>query len=201
MALAPAPQIRAQDTAVIDNAPSSAPASTLRGADLVSALRRGGYVVYFRHTATDFSKNDSGMQDYGDCQNQRPLSEQGRRDAMEIGRQIRTLRLARGDVLASPLCRTMEHARLMLQDVTPRPEVRESQGGDHAGLKRLLASPVPQARNRWIVGHGNPFRAVAGPPHLAEGEAAVIEPGITRWTVVARIQVDDWRALAAATPN
>jgi hypothetical protein len=195
VALAPAPPARAQDTAPIASAESSAPASTLQGAELVSALRRGGYVVYFRHTATDHSKNDSNMKGYGDCQNQRPLSEQGRRDATEIGRQIRTLRLARGDVLASPFCRTMEHARLMLQDVTPRPEVREAQGGDYAGLKRLLASPVPRDRNRWIVGHGNPFRAVAGPPHLAEGEAAVIEPGTTRWTVVARLQVDDWRAL------
>src|SRR5688572_26150432 len=45
VALAPAPPARAQDTAPIASAESSAPASTLQGAELVSALRRGGYVV------------------------------------------------------------------------------------------------------------------------------------------------------------
>jgi hypothetical protein len=32
--------------------------------------------------------------------------------------------------------------------------------------------------NRWLIGHGNPFRSVAGAPHLPEGEAAVIRPGL-----------------------
>ncbi|HYJ96621.1 MAG TPA: hypothetical protein VEX14_01055, partial [Burkholderiaceae bacterium] len=36
----------------------------LEGAALVRALREGGLVIYFRHTATDFSKNDRGMRDY-----------------------------------------------------------------------------------------------------------------------------------------
>jgi len=190
----------AQDKPPIANAESSAPSASaqLQGPPLLAALKRGGYVIYFRHTATDFSKNDSGMTGYDDCQNQRLLSAQGRRDATEIGRRIRALWLARGEVLASPFCRTMDHARLMLDTATPRVEIREGEGGDYAGLKRLLASPVAPGRNRWIVGHGIPFRAVAGPPHLAEGEAAVIEPGGTGWTVIARIKVEDWPAFAAA---
>ena len=198
VALVPALPVCAQAAPVIANAESSAPAAPLPGAQLVAALRRGGYVIYFRHTATDFSKNDSGMTGYDDCQNQRLLSAQGRRDATEIGRRIRALRLAGGEVLASPFCRTMDHARLMLDTATPRVEIREGEGGDYAGLKRLLASRVAPGRNRWIVGHGSPFRAVAGPPHLAEGEAAVIEPGGTGWTVIARIKVEDWPAFAAA---
>ena len=52
--------------------------------------------------------------------------------------------------------------------------------------------------NRWIVGHGIPFRAIAGPPHLMEGEAVVIRPEGERWTVVARIAVADWAALQGA---
>ena len=100
--------------------------------------------------------------------------------------------------MASPYCRTLDHAHLMLKNVTPRNEVRESQGGDYAGLKRLLAAPVPRGSNRWIVGHGTPFRTVAGPPQSAEGEAVVIEPGATRWTVVGRILVADWEGLGTA---
>lgn len=179
------------------NAASSAPAAdaALQGPALLDALRGGGYVVYFRHTATDFSRGDSAMTSYSDCDNQRLLSAQGRRDATAIGQRIRALQLPVGEALASPYCRTMDHARLMLTTVTPRNEIREAQGNGYAGLKQLLATPVPAGTNRWIVGHGTPFRAVAGPPHLSEGEAAVIRPGSTGWAVVARISVADWAGL------
>ena len=190
----------AQSRPVIANAESSMPSASaaLRGPQLLAALKRGGYVVYFRHTATDFSKNDSAMKGFDDCENQRLLSEQGRRDAIAIGERIRALGLPVGEMLASPFCRTMDHARLMLGNVTPRNEVRETQNGDYAGLKRLLAAPVARGGNRWIVGHGIPFRAVAGAPHLAEGEAAVIRPESTGWTVVARLTVADWQTLGGA---
>jgi len=186
----------AQDKPPIANAESSAPSASaqLQGPPLLAALKRGGYVIYFRHTATDFSKNDSAMKGFDDCENQRLLSEQGRRDAIAIGQRIRALELPVGEALASPFCRTMDHARLMLTNVTPRNEVRETQNGDYVGLKQLLATPVARG-NRWIVGHGIPFRAVAGAPHLAEGEAAVIRPGTTGWTVVARLAVADWQTL------
>jgi Histidine phosphatase superfamily (branch 1) len=180
---------------------SSAPlaGSQLQGAALVAALRHGGYVIYFRHTATDFSRSDSGMRSHDDCDNQRPLSAQGRADAAAIGQRIRALRLRLGEALASPYCRTMAHARLMLgDDVTPRNEIREAEGGDYPGLKQLLAAPVAPGSNRWIVGHGNPFRTIAGAPHLMDGEAAVIRPGGTQWTVVARLAVADWQALPPA---
>ena len=186
----------AQGTDLPAGADSSAPAASaaLAGAPLLAALRRGGYVIYFRHTATDFSRNDAAMTSYADCERQRPLTEQGRQDARHIGRAIRELELPIGERLASPFCRTLEHGRLMLGEVTTRLEIRESQD-DYAGLKRLLAAPVAAGSNRWIVGHGTPFRSVAGPPHLAEGEAAVIRPGSNAWAVVARLRVADWQAL------
>ena len=37
--------------------PASAVQTELAGPALVAALRSGGYVVYFRHTATDFSQH------------------------------------------------------------------------------------------------------------------------------------------------
>jgi hypothetical protein len=89
----------------------------------------------------------------------------------------------------------VETAKLAFLHVEARSEVREKEGGDYAGLKRLLATPVAARTNRWIVGHGNPFRAIAGPPHLAEGEAVVIKPTGTGWTVVARMLPENWAAL------
>ena len=173
-----------------------APGARLEGASLVRALREGGLVIYFRHTATDFSKNDRGMRDFDDCANQRPLSDQGRSDARAIGQRIAALKLPIGIVKASPMCRTMEHAKLMLGTATPTTPMRELTGpGEYLGLKRLLGARVPPGINRWMVGHGTPFRAVAGPPHLAEGEAIVLKPDGEGWTVLARLAVNDWAAL------
>jgi hypothetical protein len=168
----------------------------LQGAALVHALRDGGLVIYFRHTATDFTKNDDAMRGYDDCAFQRPLSAQGRADAKAIGERIVALKLPVGVAKASPMCRTMEHARLMLGAATPMTTMRElTAPGEYLGLKRLLSERVPPGINRWMVGHGTPFRAVAGPPHLAEGEAIVLRPNGEGWVVLARISVADWAAL------
>ena len=176
---------------------SSAPDARdrLQGAALLRALRGGGLIVYFRHTATDFSKNDQQMRSFDDCEHQRPLNDEGRRDARTIGARIAALRLPLGETLASPMCRTMEHATLMLGSATPTHAMREREHGEFSGLKRLLSAPVPAGANRWMVGHGTPFRAVAGAPHLVEGEAAVLRPLGDGWTVLARLTVADWAAL------
>jgi hypothetical protein len=192
---------QSEPAAAVASAPalSSAPdpAQALQGAALVRALRAGGLAIYFRHTATDFSKDDQAMRDFDDCANQRPLSEQGRRDARAIGQRIAALKLPAGIVIASPMCRTMEHAKLMLGRATATPAMREWREGEYSRLSRLLATKVASGENRWMIGHGIPFRAVAGPPQLAVGEAVVMRPDGARWTVLARLLVADWQALPA----
>jgi hypothetical protein len=98
----------------------------------------------------------------------------------------------------------METARLAFGKATPMQEVR---GGParpedskrYEGLKKLLSSSVPKGENLVISSHGNPFHAVAGPPYLAEGEIAVVRPeGDGRFSVVARIRLEDWLALRSA---
>src|SRR2546423_4067563 len=94
------------------------PSDALSGPALVNALRRGGYVIYFRHTSTDFGQNDEGMTSYDDCTKQRNLTEQGRAEARAIGVAIAKLQIPIGDVLASPYCRTLETARLIFGRAT-----------------------------------------------------------------------------------
>jgi hypothetical protein len=189
------PAASAASAPALSSAPD--PAHRLQGAALVRALRAGGLAIYFRHTATDFSKNDQAMRDFDDCANQRPLSEQGRRDARAIGQRIAALKLPAGIVIASPMCRTMEVARLMLGQATATPAMREWREGEYSGLARLMSTTVAAGENRWMIGHGIPFRAVAGPPQLAEGEAVVMRPDGTRWTVLARLTIADWQTLPA----
>lgn len=201
MTLAPIGFASAQPSAkmlAIPTQESSAPAEqhAIPPEKLGESLRRGGYVIYFRHTATDFSKSDTNMKDYGDCANQRLLSEAGRENARNIGKHVRALGLPVGEVLGSPYCRTMETARLAFSRVEPKAEIREIGADGYAGLKQLLSARVDAGTNRWIVGHGTPFRAIAGPPHLSEGEAAVIRPEGSGWRVEARILVGEWETLA-----
>ena len=66
----------------------------------------------------------------------------------------------------------------------------------YAPLRRRLAAPPIPGMNTVLVGHGNPFRAVAGSPHLTEGEAAVIKPlGGEKFEIAARIPLQQWTDL------
>jgi phosphohistidine phosphatase SixA len=159
-------------------------------------------VLYFRHASTDFGQSDENMTSFEDCKAQRNLTDKGRDEARVIGAGIVRNRIAVGDVLASPYCRTRETAQLIFGRATTAPAVRggpsQADAERYAGLVALLSEPVPPGTNRVIVSHGNPFRAVAGPPYLAEGEAAVIAPrGDGRFEVVGRVPRDRWGDLAA----
>ena len=178
-------------------------APQLAGPALLAALRQGGYVIYFRHTSTDFGQNDDRMTGYEDCTRQRNLTDAGRVEARAIGAAIRALGIPIGRVLASPFCRTRETAELIFGRATVSSAVRggPAQVDDdrYAELKALLAAPVAGGVDLAIVSHGNPYRAIVGGSYLAEGEAAIVEPrGSNGFHVVARIPKEDWAALSAA---
>lgn len=179
---------------------SAATKTTLAGAQLLAALRRGGYVVYFRHTSTDFGQNDDRMTGFEDCSTQRNLTDEGRNEARAIGAEWKALAIPVDRVLASPFCRTTETARLIFGRAETSTAVRggpASDKGRYGALVTLLSTTVPRGSNLVIVSHGNPFRAVSDLPYLAEGEAAVVEPlGNGNFRVVARVRKDEWSALA-----
>ena len=183
---------------------SSEAVHTLAPALLVAELKRGGYLIYFRHTATDFAQNDASSKSFDDCAHQRNLTAAGRAQARAIGAAIRSLDFKIAKVVASPLCRTMETARLAFGKAEPVAAMRGAavpvaDPARYAGLKQLFGTPHPRGANLVVVSHGNPFYGVAGPPYLAEGEAAVIRGlGTDEFEVLARIRVGDWQALTAA---
>lgn len=182
---------------------SALPAHEPGPAELLAALRSGGYVLYFRHAATDFSQNDEKMKRYEDCADQRNLVDQGRADARAAGAAIRALKIPVDRVLASPFCRTVETAQLLFARAEKMQEVRGGpavpSGSDrYAELKKILSTPVRPGTNLVVVSHGNPFYSVAGPPYLAEGEAAVVQPLGKDFRIFARVRIDGWEALKSA---
>ena len=175
------------------------PKYALTGSALVTELRRGGYSLYFRHTATDFSQNDARLV-IGDCSTQRRLTDAGRDQARAIGAAINALKLPLGEVIASPYCRTMETARLITGRAEANDAVRGSRNAsgapDYSALSAILASPPKAGTLRVVSGHGTPFRAIAGAPHLEEGEAAGIRAVGDSWAIVARVRSGEWERLA-----
>ena len=177
----------------------SAAAAQVAPTEALALLRGGGYVLYFRHAATDFGQNDAQMTGFDDCVSQRNLTDRGREDARAIGAAIRALGVPIGQVRVSPYCRTVETATLAFGRAEKTPAVR---GGPaqadnperYAALRTLLAQRPAPGVNDVIVSHGNPFFAVAGPPYLAEGEVAVVAPERDGFRVVARIKVAEWPA-------
>ena len=179
---------------------SALPAKPMAGPGLLAELRKGGYVIYFRHTSTDFSRDDRLSKSDDDCDNQRPLTDKGRMEAREIGVAFRELAIPVERVLASPRCRTMETAMLAFgraeRENAARAGPAAPAGADrYASLRALLTTPVKPGGNVVIASHGNPFIAVAGAPYLAEGEGAVVRPLGKDFEIVARVKHDGWRAL------
>lgn len=174
-------------------------------ATLVGRLRGGGHVLYFRHAATDQSRQDDPTPDLTDRSTQRNLSERGREQARQIGTAIGALGVPIGEVLISPYARVRETAELAFG--TDR--LRETSdllneaypGTDDADLARrlqgLLATPPPPGENTVLIGHGFNITEATGLT-IAEGECAIFEPtGRGDFRLVARVTVEQWQAVTS----
>jgi len=176
-------------------------AEELSGSNLVAELRKGGYVLYMRHTSTDFSKNDATMMSFEDCANQRPLTDKGRDEARAVAAHLKRLGIPVDKVHASPFCRTVETAMLAFgkADRTPAARggpVRSDDPKRYDGLRKLLSTPPAPGQNNAVSSHGNPFYALFGTPYLAEGEIAAVRPGgKAGYEIVGRIRLEDWPEL------
>jgi phosphohistidine phosphatase SixA len=174
--------------------------------ETIQALKQGGYVLYMRHAASDTSKPDRAPEvDLKDCATQRPLSDDGRRQAAHIGKAIRALGIPIGEILVSPYCRVKETAELAFGgSYTVRPSLRSTSNMSEAGkgplledLRALLAKPVPHGGNRLLLSHNAPLMDAVGIFPKPEGVVLVFRPngkgGADR---VATITPDEWDRLS-----
>jgi phosphohistidine phosphatase SixA len=182
---------------------SNSPPNVIDGPELVQALRAGGHVLYFRHGITDLSTRDSDRTSLDNCATQRNLSDAGRKQMTDIGKQFQRLRIPVGNVLASPYCRTLETAKLAFGRVTGEPELAHTVTADNATTRRradvlskLLASVPAAGSNTVMAGHTGNLQEATGIWPSPEGVAIVFKPdgrGASRY--VATIPPTRWAEL------
>jgi phosphohistidine phosphatase SixA len=173
---------------------------------VIESLQRGGYLVYFRHGATDSSQVDSDPSNLANCATQRNLTDQGRAQARAIGEAFRTLEIPVDKALTSEYCRAKEYAQLSVGSgevepslALPDPLPPEGRQANTAAFQRILAIPPPSGTNTIFVSHSPNIRDATGVDLPVEGEAAILQPNPGSGpTLVARILPDEWPALALA---
>lgn len=190
-----APSASAAPAAAADNPERP---GRLRGAGLIPELQKGGYVIFFRHAATDRSQGDT---DLSRCETQRNLNDQGRDESRTIGEAFTQLNIPVGDVLSSPYCRARDTAQIAFGRYEESDAITNLTGDDPdrtAKLRELLSTTPESNANLVMVAHGINIINAAN-IRLREGEAGVFLPqGNGQFEFVARVMPDEWLQLAEA---
>ncbi|WP_455218998.1 histidine phosphatase family protein [Kaarinaea lacus] len=169
---------------------------------VVEKLQQGGYVIFFRHAATDHSQKDIDKKNLENCETQRRLDEKGRQQSKDIGDGFKALSIPVGEVITSHYCRCINTAKIAfgkatptmditsIQDVTP--EVRQER---IANLRKMLATLPEPGTNTILVAHKWMFKDASG--HLLEeGEAAIFQPQAHNTAhFIRRVKPEEWVTL------
>jgi len=182
--------------------------------ELLPSLTQGGYVLVFRHVATDDSQKDIYPCNFDDLKTQRQLRDPGREMARRIGAAIGKLGIPIGDVYTSRLNRAVETGKLLFgKDVKPVDALTDSSAGVASGmanpsggnakagraLRELVDAPPKAGLNTVLVTHKTNITDAFGKEasDVQEGEAFVYKSSAAGpAAVVARIKAADWIAQA-----
>jgi phosphohistidine phosphatase SixA len=190
-----------------------------RAADLdglVSSLKDGGYVIVFRHGATDDSQKDIYPFKFDDMSAQRQLSEEGRELARELGAALKKLAVPIGEVYTSRLNRAVETGKLLGgKEVSPVDELTDSGAGSASAManpdgknakagravRELVNAPPKPGVNNLAVTHKTNVADAFGKEFsdIREGEALVYKTSSSGpAALVARVQANEWIAHAGS---
>jgi phosphohistidine phosphatase SixA len=150
---------------------------------LVRALQKGGYVIYFRHAATEHSQTDSDRANLSNCATQRNLSELGREQARAIGKAFKGLGIKVSTVITSPYCRCIEMGKLAFGNPTVSDDLTFaiSQNEEEAkrlaaALRRLLGAKPPEGTTTVLISHTANLKEATSIWPKFEAEAHIFEP-------------------------
>lgn len=173
--------------------------------ELIEQLRKGGFVIYFRHATTELTGAAEGAEDLAKCETQRQLSDAGRELAATMGKAIRALNIPVGAVWSSPYCRCKDTANLIFGrfeidktlyfalNVSDEERKRQAEA-----MRRLLAAPPASGTNTIIVSHSANLREAVGIWPKPEGSAYIFRPVAGNGSeAVAKILPNEWSQFAS----
>lgn len=177
----------------------------LAGAELLSALKEGGYVIYFRHAQTEKDYADQVTADVNNCSTQRTLSEAGWQDAETIGSAFQTKEIPVGSVISSQYCRAWQTASLAFGQYEKNPALNFLPFEDYteaqveqmkANVMPLLTAVPDAGSNTVIVGHDDIFESATGVYPDPQGMAYVVKPdGQGAFDIIANLLPQEWSEL------
>jgi phosphohistidine phosphatase SixA len=186
-------------------------AQTVDMKTLVVALQQGGYVIVFRHGATNRDQADTDPLHHDNIAQQRLLSDKGREVARQVGEAFKRLGIPLGKVYTSKFNRAAETGKLVSGgDVTSTLDITEGglvvtpiENDRRAEALKKLAGTMPEAgKNTLIVTHKPNILDAFGKDwfEVKEGEASVFKPDSAgKAVLIARVQAADW--IKAASGN
>ena len=184
--------------------PTYAPAQTVDLQALAGAMQQGGYVIVFRHGATNRDQADTDPLNLDNIAKQRLLSEPGKGVARQVGEAFKRLGIPLGKVYTSKFNRAVETGRLMSGGkVTSTVDVTEGglvvtpiENDRRAEALKKMAGTRPEAgKNTLVVTHKPNIMDAFGKDwfDVKEGEASIFRPDSSgRAVLVGRVQAADW---------
>ena len=171
---------------------------------LVANLKKGGYVIFFRHAITNWNERDGAEGDFVNRANQRNLTEKGQMQAAGIGFAFQVLGIPVEKVLASPMWRCRDTAQFAFNDYDTTsllfwkgPKFREAR-------IEMLSKPPAAGKNLVLVGHQDQLIPIVPGlirDALKEGDALVFQPlGKGNYRVVSQVTPADWSRLSETAP-
>lgn len=169
--------------------------------EITKMLKEGGYVIYFRHAATEKVGEKIVSKDkLADCSQQRNLSKKGLDQAKMIGKAFKDLEIPVGNVYSSPYCRTVDTAELAFGKHIKSDNLhfaihlpKNKRGPVSEKLRDMLGQKPVGSENTVIVSHtGNLKEAVGIWPRI-EGEAHIFKPdNIGNFTYLGLVKANGW---------
>ncbi len=175
--------------------------------ELLKALKAGGLVVVMRHAAADPDKADIDPLNFRNVKAQQPLTDLGKQSARALGDTFRRIGISFGEVLTSRFNRAYQTAVLAgFKGAKPVTELTEGslvvspneQRRRAVYLRERTVAPTPTGQNRLIVTHRTNIAQAFGKEwyDVREGEASIFRAEKGAYSLLARLQLDEWGRLA-----
>ena len=177
--------------------------------EIAQALRAGGLVIVLRHGATFPDQADTDPLNFDNIAAQRNLNDKGKTLAKQFGDALRQVGVPVGKVYTSKYNRGYETAVLAgfkniekTADLTEGGLVvspNENNRRAEAFRKLLATAPAPGTNTILITHKPNVVDALGKDWFdVKEGEASIFRPENGSYTVIARVQMEEWPHIAAA---